>query len=66
MAFATQLPDGSSSQITSCESRCRSNYSDCVSECQKLRAGWSAIDFCVNQCTDKWNKCKRLCLKENE
>ena len=66
LGSATQTPEDSSSQTTSCESRCRSSYSDCVSDCQKLPAGWSAIDFCVNQCTEKWNQCKRLCLEEEK
>ena len=61
IAFIVQIPKDSSSQSTPCESRCRNEYAECVSGCQQLRAGWSAIDSCVNQCTQKWIQCNRQC-----
>ena len=56
-----QIPKDSLSKTIPCESQCRNEYGDCVADCQKLRAGWSAIDSCVNQCTKVWVKCNQGC-----
>jgi hypothetical protein len=61
IAFAVQIPMDAPSELKPCESRCRNEYAECVSDCQKLRAGWSAIDSCVNQCTQIWIQCNRQC-----
>jgi len=66
IVFATQLVENVSSETSPCASQCERENATCIFKCQTLRAGWSAVDTCMHQCSIKWAACDQMCQEEEK
>ena len=53
--------EGPPSTQEECMDGCLNDYSSCIIECDKTVAIGPELDHCIQQCKEKWAKCKEEC-----